>query len=153
MKARVKRVKKMGKDRPNRELRRRGAVRFKDLQPAIVESDTPLSVGCEVVKTDTIGKRPRRKVRPERVLAAGEAALHMPRDLQGIDERRARKDPKYRGVVEQVMDSAKARLVGSDEYESEFLRAKIRRDELRHGPLEIDIGGGTDIDPEGRTGD
>ena len=113
MKVKVKRIKRMGKARPNRELRRKGAVRFADLQPIIVESDFLVSVGRRAVKTDTIGQYPKRTVEIEKVLSEGEAALSaIPKDLDKIEKRRAKKDPKYRDIVDKVMDSAKAHIVG-----------------------------------------
>jgi hypothetical protein len=80
MKARVKRVRKMGKDRPNRELRKKGAVMFSELESSIVSSDTSMDTtgltgSATAVKADTIGPRAARKPRREAVSPVGERVL------------------------------------------------------------------------------
>ncbi len=79
MKAKVKRVKVMSGDRPNRKLRRRGAVRFDELTTVLKQADSPLDVALpgttdrEPVKMDVIGSYPKRPVRKVKVDKVGEA--------------------------------------------------------------------------------
>ncbi len=93
MKAKVKRIRVMTNDKPNRKLRRRGAVRFDELTLILKEADSPLDIALpgttdrEPVKMDVIGSYPKRRVKKIKVDKVGEAILkemdnHLSKDEQ-----------------------------------------------------------------------